>query len=179
MTPVIFGTMTLVLWKEQVDHKRESILRHTNASAEQIRVRVAGLMDARFSALGLLVERWVERDPPDFGRKRFTQFGEHLYSLFPGFSGINWADPQGVVRWVYPEENRVGISGDVLTIRGEKKGEEEKREERYYCRERYSSEFQRAITLPASVKTDQVEATYKNGVLKIDMKKSEKTAKKR
>lgn len=114
ITLVIFGTITLALWKDQVDHERESILRHTNASAEQIRVRVAGLMNARFSALELLAERWVERDPPDFSRKRFTQFAQHFYSLFPGFSGINWADPQGVVRWVYPEQNRTGSDGRIL-----------------------------------------------------------------
>jgi hypothetical protein len=39
----------------------------------------------------------------------------------------------------------IDITGDVLTLRGEKKVEEEKKEERYYCRERHYGSFQRSF----------------------------------
>ncbi|MCF8120538.1 MAG: Hsp20/alpha crystallin family protein [Deltaproteobacteria bacterium] len=68
----------------------------------------------------------------------------------------------------------VSVSGDLLTIRGEK---EEKREEgeeegQYYCQERYAGEFQRSIRLPEEVQSEKVDAEFKNGVLNITLPKS-------
>jgi HSP20 family protein len=45
----------------------------------------------------------------------------------------------------------IDITGDVLTLRGEKKSEEEKEDERYYFRERHYGTFQRSFHLPAGV----------------------------
>jgi HSP20 family protein len=73
----------------------------------------------------------------------------------------------------------VSLSGDVLTIKGEKKGEEEKEGEDYHYRERYEGAFQRAIRLPSMVNEDKIEASFKNGVLSIDMPKSEEAGRKR
>jgi signal transduction histidine kinase len=50
-------------------------------------------------------ERWVERVPPDFSRTRFLDFAEMFYSHYPGFMGINWIDPTGVARWVFPKDS--------------------------------------------------------------------------
>jgi HSP20 family protein len=69
----------------------------------------------------------------------------------------------------------IDITGDVLTLRGEKKVEEEKKEERYYCRERHYGSFQRSFRLPAGVHSDKVDAKFKNGVLTIDIPKSEES----
>ena len=66
----------------------------------------------------------------------------------------------------------VDVSGDILTLRGEKKMEEEKKEERYYCRERYAGSFQRSFQLPAGVEKEKVDAQFKNGVLTINIPKS-------
>ena len=54
----------------------------------------------------------------------------------------------------------VSISGDMLTIKGEKKAEEEEKNEHYHCVERYSGSFQRVFQLPSGVKVDQIEATF-------------------
>jgi HSP20 family protein len=67
------------------------------------------------------------------------------------------------------------ISGDVLSIKGEKKGKEETKKENYYTRESYCGSFQRSIRLPAEVQSNKVEANFKNGVLDIRLPKSEKT----
>ena len=72
----------------------------------------------------------------------------------------------------------VSISGDVLTIKGEKKSEEEEKDEHYHCVERYSGSFQRVFQLPSGVKADKIDATFDKGVLKVTLPKLEEAKKK-
>lgn len=67
----------------------------------------------------------------------------------------------------------ISVSGDTLTIKGEKKTETEEKEENYHVVERSYGSFRRAMKLPASVDADKVEATYKNGVLSVVLPKKE------
>ena len=70
----------------------------------------------------------------------------------------------------------VDLTGNILTIKGEKKVEEEKKDgERVYCRERFYGTFQRSFRLPAGVEGDNVEANFKNGVLTVTVPKSEES----
>jgi signal transduction histidine kinase len=85
------------------------VLRGTDGSAEQIRIRVEDLMDTRLASLELLAERWVERRPPDFSQRRFLQFAHALYAAYPGFTGINWLDPEGLIQWVFPEKTNAVV----------------------------------------------------------------------
>jgi len=106
---LIFGSIAVLLWHNQNRHERELVLRHAETSSEQIRIRIEGLMNARMASLELLAERWVERVPPDFSQKRFLEFAEMFYSHYPGFMGINWLDPAGVVQWVFPQSSNEGV----------------------------------------------------------------------
>jgi HSP20 family protein len=72
----------------------------------------------------------------------------------------------------------VSISGDILTIKGEKKAEEEEKDEHYHRVERYSGSFQRVFQLPSGVKADKIEATFDKGVLKVTLPKVEEAKKK-
>lgn len=71
------------------------------------------------------------------------------------------------------EEIDVEISDGVMTISGEKKGEEEKEGEGYYYRESHSGSFTRTFSLPQDIKGDKAEAEMKNGVLIITIPKVE------
>jgi len=73
----------------------------------------------------------------------------------------------------------VSISGDVLTIRGEKKAEEEEKDEHYHFVERYSGSFQRVFQLPSGIKAEEIKATFDKGVLKITLPKVEEAKKKK
>jgi signal transduction histidine kinase len=106
---LIFGSIAVWLWQNQNRHERELVLRHAETSSEQIRIRIEGLMKARMASLELLAERWVDRVPPDFSQKRFLDFAEVFYSHHPGFMGINWIDPTGVARWVFPKSSNESI----------------------------------------------------------------------
>jgi HSP20 family protein len=66
----------------------------------------------------------------------------------------------------------VSMSDDVLTIRGEKKTEIEKKEKGYYLSERSFGSFYRTIPLPAGVDTGKAEAQFKKGVLTITLPKA-------
>jgi len=66
------------------------------------------------ASLELLAERWVDRVPPDFSQKRFLDFAEVFYSHHPGFMGINWIDPTGVVRWVFPKNSNENIINKLI-----------------------------------------------------------------
>jgi HSP20 family protein len=73
------------------------------------------------------------------------------------------------------EEKDIDLSleGNILTLRGEKKFENEVKEEDYYRVERSFGKFQRSLELPSDVDANAVKATYKNGVLEIRLPKKE------
>ena len=65
----------------------------------------------------------------------------------------------------------VSVVGDTLTIKGEKKSEEEINEEDFYHLERTYGSFMRSISLPSNVNADKIEAKYEDGVLEVDLPK--------
>jgi HSP20 family protein len=71
------------------------------------------------------------------------------------------------------DEIDISLEGNTLTIKGEKKKEEEVKEEDYYRCERSFGSFARSIELPVDVQTDKVNATFKNGLLEMRLPKSE------
>ncbi|MEA3281858.1 MAG: Hsp20/alpha crystallin family protein [Euryarchaeota archaeon] len=66
----------------------------------------------------------------------------------------------------------VEVRGDMLEITAEKKEEKEEKGEGYIRRERGYSGFYRRIPLPAEVDSAKVDATLKDGVLRIEMVKT-------
>ena len=68
----------------------------------------------------------------------------------------------------------ISLTGDVLTIKGEKRQEKEEKEEDYHLVERSYGSFSRSVRLPAEVESDRIKASYKNGILNITLPKSEK-----
>ncbi len=66
----------------------------------------------------------------------------------------------------------ITVSEGVLTVAGEKKMEREGKET-WHCRERCYGSFSRSMCLPFDVDTDKVDATFKDGALKITLPRSE------
>jgi len=67
----------------------------------------------------------------------------------------------------------VSITGDLLTVKGERKFEREIKNESYHRLERAFGKFERSIQLPMPVQSDKVKATYRDGVLEIKLPKVE------
>jgi HSP20 family protein len=73
----------------------------------------------------------------------------------------------------------VQVTGNVLTIKGERKGEKEEKEATYIYREQSFGSFSRSVTLPAEVDVDKVTARFEHGVLTLALPKSEAVQPKR
>jgi HSP20 family protein len=71
------------------------------------------------------------------------------------------------------EEVQINITGDVLTLKGEVRNEEERKERAWHIREQRFGSFERSIALPTAVKSDQAEAVFENGILTITLPKAD------
>ena len=84
-------------------------------------------------------------------------------------------DQRIVVRLEAPGMNKsdfdIQVQGDTLVVRGEKRFERESTEGRWRMLQCAYGSFLRSVPLPAAVKTDQSRASYRNGVLKVELSK--------
>jgi HSP20 family protein len=148
-----------------------------------------------------LLERELEREKEDVGLvRRFSLDLDRLFDDFgvrPRFfrpampQEFTWSPDVEVferngrfnVRADLPglakEDVKVHVIEGMLTIEGERKREVETKREGYYRSERSYGTFLRSIPLPEGSKVDQIQATFKNGVLDVTMPLAipEKTAK--
>ena len=74
---------------------------------------------------------------------------------------------------VDPKDVDIRIENNVLTLKGERKLEDQIKQESYHRVERSYGSFTRAFTLPSTVDTGNVKANYKDGVLRITLPKRE------
>ncbi|MCB0399833.1 MAG: Hsp20/alpha crystallin family protein [Winogradskyella sp.] len=98
-------------------------------------------------------------------------------SLMPAMN-VKEHDDDFEIEFAAPGFNKkdfeVTIDENILNVCGEKKHEIEEKEEDFTRKEFSYNSFKRSITLPKSVNTDQdVKATYKNGILKLNLLKKE------
>ena len=77
-----------------------------------------------------------------------------------------------------PKEVDINLTGNLLTIKGEKRHEEEKTEDGFHRVERSYGTFSRSFQLPCEVEEDKIEAHYKNGVLDLRLPKAESAKRK-
>ena len=86
-------------------------------------------------------------------------------------------DNEVVVRASVPglkaDEVQINITGDVLTLKGGVKQEEERKDRAWHIREHRFGSFERSIALPTAVKTDKAEAVFENGILTVTLPKAD------
>ena len=115
--------------------------------------------------------------------RMLRRFGTFHHDDGNGFEA--WAAPLDVVAdgdefyvraslpGVAPENIRVSIEDDVLTIRGETASQFESAEGAYLMRERRSGSFHRSLRLPDTVDQDRAEPWYEHGILTVTLPKAE------
>ncbi len=87
--------------------------------------------------------------------------GEDSYTVKVELPGVNRDDV------------KITLESNILTIRGEKKAENEVKEKNYHRTERSYGSFQRSFTLPTIVRNDKIDAVYKDGILTVTLPKAE------
>lgn len=110
---------------------------------------------------------------PDLAPLNKNGFVPHIDVLDKAGSYIVMAEIPGMNE----KEIIVSLEKNTLTIEGNKKSESADKEENYLKSEISYGRFYRTIELKDDVNEDDVEATYKDGVLRISLKKTERLQK--
>ena len=114
----------------------------------------------------------LHREMDDLFRRTFGQTMETKGVMSPAintYSKGNTFCVEAEIPGVKVEDLDVSVDGDILTLRGERKESKEVKEEDYMVRESQFGSFIRRLTLPEGVNTDQIHASFDNGLLKISM----------
>ncbi len=82
---------------------------------------------------------------------------------------------KSTIAGVKPEDLDVSINNDMVTIKGERKQEDEVSLDNYYYQECYWGLFSRSVILPVEIISDKAEATMKNGILTLKLPKADTT----
>jgi HSP20 family protein len=75
---------------------------------------------------------------------------------------------------VGPEDVKISLENNLLTIRGEKRQQAEEKTERVHRYERTYGSFERAFSLPTTVDPEKIAASYANGILTVTIPKAER-----
>jgi HSP20 family protein len=128
------------------------------------------------------------RDSVSLERRMSRLFNEALGSLdwqYRDSAAASWVPPVNIleeadairivteVPGVKPENVKISLESNVLTIRGDKEQVAEERTERVHRYERTYGTFERSFTLPSSVNPSAIQATYEHGVLTVTLPKAE------
>jgi HSP20 family protein len=133
-----------------------------------------------------------ENTPNLFGLQRLNRILDEAFAglPFPEQGGniltASWVPPTDVsedtnsieitmeLPGVDPDDVRISLENNVLTIRGEKQQEDVENDDRVHRIERIYGMFQRTFVLPNTVDPERIEARYENGVLTVRIPKSER-----
>ncbi|MDE0468367.1 MAG: Hsp20/alpha crystallin family protein [Candidatus Poribacteria bacterium] len=74
---------------------------------------------------------------------------------------------------VSEDDVNISVTDNVLTVKGEKRQEQETEGKNYHRVERHYGSFQRSFTLPRHIETEAIKAEFKDGVLTLGIPKAE------
>jgi len=81
----------------------------------------------------------------------------------------------GEIPGIDPKDLEVTLTDGILSIKGEKKQESEEKEENYHRIERHYGSFQRSFRLPENIQREELDANYKDGILRLTLPKSKES----
>jgi HSP20 family protein len=128
------------------------------------------------------LRRDVERMFEDFPRlalrwpQSIRRLAEELEPMAPTLDLYEEKDAivaKAEVPGMHKEDLEVSITGDLLTLRGEKQKEEKIEEKDYHYAERSYGSFTRTVRLPTEIQADKATATLRDGVLEMRFPKTE------
>lgn len=134
--------------------------------------------------------RWTPQT--DLFRSRMSRFFDQAFDEFLSplagseeLSSRGWLPPVDIretdealtlhaeIPGLTKDDVNITLENNVLTISGERKFEKDAKKDNYHRIERAYGAFSRSFSLPANVRTDQVRASFKDGVLTVSLPKAE------
>lgn len=114
-----------------------------------------------------------------FGRTELPLFGGNVFA--PAVDVVETKDSilvKAELPGIEAKDLDISITGELLTIRGEKKSEREEKGKNFHRMERTYGSFSRTVEIPSYANTDKVNADYKDGVLTVSLSKKEEAKEK-
>ena len=118
----------------------------------------------------------VDRFFNDFWNNSFSHFDEDSTVWSPRVDVKETKDAYELLAdlpGLEKKEINISLNDNVLTVKGERKSEEKSEDENCYYNERTYGTFSRSFRLPNKVEQKDIRAEYKDGVLKVVLRKSE------
>lgn len=119
-------------------------------------------------------------------REEVNRLFDHTLNRYPALRGVRGWQPavdmyeddkeitvKAEIPGVEPKDVDITVTADSISLKGELKEETERREDGYIRAERRFGQFYRTLPLPAEVKPEEAQATFKNGVLEVRMPKAQ------
>jgi HSP20 family protein len=131
-----------------------------NQEIDKLRRDIDRLFDRLWDDFGVPLSTRIEREIPSIDLSET----EDTLIIRAEVPGIN------------PEDLEISITDNILTIRGEMKQVDNEKRADYHRMERRYGYFSRTLQLPCKIVTENVQATYKKGVLSIVMPKCEQVS---
>jgi HSP20 family protein len=140
----------------------------------------------------MLLTKWKPADTQlkfksEFDKLFDSFFGDsfisssNLFSISPR-ADIEETDGEYLVTAEVPgiekKDLKIHVEDNRLILKGEKKQSKEVKDSNYICSERSYGGFQRSFELPSSIKTGDISADYKDGIIKVRLPKSEESKRK-
>jgi HSP20 family protein len=138
----------------------------------------------------MIPSSWSRNAPSEIKRDPFSLLQNEmnrLFEAFPTMNAMNWPsdlaprldvsetdteiDIDAELPGVEEKDVDVILSGDVLTIRGERKNGHEEKNKNYHLMERSYGSFTRSVSLPFDAEPKNVTAKFEKGVLHIAIPK--------
>lgn len=125
----------------------------------------------------LNIQREINRMFDSFFRSGWSEDASLSSAVWSPATDITEDDHGYLVKVELPgvkkDEVKITMENSVLTIHGEKKQEKRSKSDNAHRVERIYGSFQRSFTLPTSVKPEEIEATFTDGILTISLPKVE------
>lgn len=130
--------------------------------------------------------------------RELASLRDRVDRLFGETFGRAWGDQEGLTSgaWIPPvdvfesedhivlkadlpdvnkDEVDISVQNNTLTIKGERKMEDEVKEKNFYRMERTYGAFTRSFTLPPTIDSERIDANFNNGVLTLTLPKREES----
>ena len=121
------------------------------------------------------IENIFEEFFNDFNRLSLPLRSEGLKMSFLPRINISETDNKYCIEAELPgveqKDVELKLDGNILTISGKTESNKENKDRNYFMRERHYGSFQRSLSLPNNVNEEEVNATFNNGILNIEIDK--------